>query len=293
MEPTLTESTDKPLVTIGMPVYNEERFIDASLHSLRRLDYPNLEIVVSDNASTDGTLEICLRHAAEDPRIIVERAVENRGATANFEHVLAVARGSYFMGAGGHDLWSPGLVTECVELLEGNSSACLAFASSRWIDALGEPMPRVSGWTDTRGLDPIARLFTIFWGNMHPVMGVMRIQDLRACLPIRNLAGSDLVLLSQLVLRGDFLHASRSLWSRREFRVEKHHDDKLKRYALPTSGIVKSRLARMFPLFQLPLELVRVVLQSNMSVLDKFAVLAALLPSFLVRYLVGRRTRAG
>lgn len=282
-------TAEMPLVTIGMPVYNEARFIDASLQSLRRQDYPNLEIVVADNASTDATLDICRRHAAEDPRIRIECVTKNRGAIANFEYSLSLAHGQYFMWAAGHDLWSPGLVSECVELLEGDQRACLAYASSNWIGANGEPLPRVSGWADTRGLTPIARLFTVFWGNMHPVTGLMRTRELLACLPLRHLAGGDLVLLSQLALRGAFLHARNSLWSRREFRIEHHHDDKLRRYASTSTRIVQSRLWKMFPLLQLPFALMRVVLQSNLSATDKCAVIFALVPAFPLRYLVGRR----
>ena len=80
-------SASKPLVSIGMPLHNEERFINAALESLRAQDYPNFEIIVSDNASTDRTFEICQQLAATDPRIRLERAQENRGATAGFSRL--------------------------------------------------------------------------------------------------------------------------------------------------------------------------------------------------------------
>ena len=92
---TPTTFPNHPLVSIGVPVYNEERFLDASLTSLRQQDYPNLEILIADNASTDRTLEICERHAAEDARIRVVRSAENRGAIANFQRALDLAQGPY------------------------------------------------------------------------------------------------------------------------------------------------------------------------------------------------------
>jgi glycosyltransferase involved in cell wall biosynthesis len=281
-----------PLVSVGMPIYNEERFLDSSLTSLRQQDYPNLEIVISDNASTDRTVEICERHAAEDARIRIERSTENRGVNANFERSLEMAQGQYFMWAAGHDLWTPNLISECVELLEANPGACIAFGSSRWIGPDNEPLPRSSGWTDTRGLSPIARLFTIFWGNMHPVVGLIRTTQLRACLPLVNVTGGDLVLLADLALRGDFLHAPSVLWSRREFRVELSYEEKLKRYASATVGISKTRMQQMFPLLQLPVALVRVVRRSQLPRIDKLAVLAALTVSFPLRRLDGRRGQA-
>jgi glycosyltransferase involved in cell wall biosynthesis len=63
---TANIAPNRPLVSVGMPIYNEEHFLDASLASLRSQDYPNFEIVIADNASTDRTVEICERHASED-----------------------------------------------------------------------------------------------------------------------------------------------------------------------------------------------------------------------------------
>lgn len=286
----MDDRIDLPRVSIGVPIYNEERFLDASLLSLRAQDYPNLEILISDNASTDGTLAICERHAREDPRIRVSRVEVNCGPVPNFQRALTLASGEFFMWAAGHDVWSPNLISECVALLKENPEASLAFGSSCWIDAEGAPMERFSGWTDTRGMAPIARLFTIFWGNMHPVLGLMRAAQLRACAPMPNLAGGDLVLLSELALRGDFLHAPRALWSRREFRTERTYDDKLKRYASTSSRISRSRLQRWFPLLRLPLALVQSVRRSPLTTFDKLAVVLVLLCSLPLRYRVGRRS---
>jgi glycosyltransferase involved in cell wall biosynthesis len=288
-----TSDSSLPLITIGMPVFNEERFIDSALTSLRCQDYPNLEILISDNASTDRTLEICRRHSLEDPRIRIESATENRGVTANFQRALDMASGTYFMWAAGHDLWTSNLVSECVALLETNDQACLAFASSRWIGIADEPLAKASGWSDTRDLAAAARFFTVFWGNMHAVVGVMRTARLRDCLPIPSMVGGDLVLLANLALRGSFLHATYSCWSRREFRVEEHHDDKLKRYASVSTGIIRSRFARLFPLLELPVALIKLVLSSRLPIIDRLVMVAVLIPSLPLRYLVGRRSHAG
>jgi glycosyltransferase involved in cell wall biosynthesis len=281
-----------PLVSIGVPVYNEERFLDASLASLRVQDYPNLEIILSDNASTDGTLQICERHATEDARIRIERADENRGAIANFQHAFVCAKGEFFMWASGHDLWTPNLIPECVKLLTSNRDVCIAFGSSQWIDADGAPLAQASGWTDTRGMPAIARFFTIFWGNMHPVLGMMRTAQLRACSPMRNITGADLVLLSELALKGHFVHATQATWYRREFRQEPTYRDKLRRYASPKVAISKTQFQRYFPLLQLPLALIRVVLRASLPAVDKMLMLPALLAAYPLRYVVGRRGKS-
>jgi glycosyltransferase involved in cell wall biosynthesis len=285
----MTAKSQLPLVSIGLPLFNEEHYVDSALNSLQRLDYPNLEIIVSDNASTDRTFEICQRHAADDKRVHVERAGKNMGVTANFQRVLDLAHGRYFTWAGGHDLWAANLLGECVDALETNESACLAFGSCEWIGGSDEVLQKKSGWSDTRGLAPAARLFVVLWGNMNSVMGLMRTDYLRGCGRLPNLVGGDLVLLSQLALRGEFVHARKTTWFRRETRQERHHDDKLRRYSSSEVGIEKGRLGKLFPLMKLPIALIKVVAQSSLPFGQKCSVLLALIPSLLTRYIVGRR----
>jgi glycosyltransferase involved in cell wall biosynthesis len=281
-----------PLVSIGLPVYNEAHFIDSTLTSLRAQDYPQLEIIISDNASTDDTLAICERHAREDARIRLERTDTNRGATENFLHVLRLAQGEYFMWAGGHDLWTPNFVSACATRLEHFPNADLAYGSSCWIDGDGKPLTRESGYADTRGLAPLARFFTIFWGNMHPVMGLMRRDAIHACGGLPNMVGGDLVLLARMALRSEFLHAEAATWYRREFRVELDHAAKLRRYASAETRITSTPLAKRFPLLALPLALTRAVVQSDLSPIDKLVALLALPGAFLARYRVGRQHKA-
>ncbi len=285
----MTVTAAPPLVSIGLPVYNEARHVDAALRALRAQDYPRLEIIVCDNASTDDTLAICRSHAEQDPRVRIEAAAANIGVTANFRRAFELAGGEYFMWASGHDLWSPGLVSECAGLLADHPDACLAYASCDWIGPDGQRLRRESGWADTRGMAPAARFFTVLWGNMHPVLGLMRSDRLRACGPLPAVVGGDLVLLADLSLRGDFLHAARSGWSRRELRAEASYGEKVQRYASASFGVTRSRIGRAFPLLALPWELVKRVARAPLRPLDKAAMLATLVPSLGLRYLVGRR----
>lgn len=290
MENALTPPETTQLISIGMPVRNEERHIATSLASLCHQDYDNIEIIISDNASTDGTLEICREYAARDPRIRIESRSANVGATANFTRVLDQARGSYFMWAAGHDLWSPNLLSACAGALDLNPGACLAFGSSQWIGPDDLPMAKVSGWTDTRGMHAAGRLFSVLWGNMHPIMGLFRTDDIRACMPFKNVAGGDLIILSQLALRGDFVHAASATWQRREVHHDASHDDKIKRYTQPSVAIVKSPLAARFPLMQLPIEIMATVWRSNLPMQDRLGILMALLPTLPLRYIIGKRS---
>lgn len=283
------KKSEYPLVSIGMPLYNESRFIKASLESILAQDYPNLEIIISDNASTDETVNICKALISDRTNIFVNQFDKNLGATENSIYVLHQAKGKYFMWASGHDLWSPNLIRESVTLLENNPTAVIAFGSSSWINENGQIMPRFFGWTDTRGMNPVARFFTILWGNMHPILGVIRKSALDKVQPITKTAGSDLILLSELVLQGDFVHAPMAQWQRREFRHETSHTEKLKRYRSKEYGLTRSFLDKYFPLLRLPLKLAQIVIRSNLRISEKTAVVLALIASLPARYLTGKR----
>lgn len=287
----MTDRPSLPLVSIGMPVYNEQAYIDAALASLRAQSYGNLEIIVCDNASTDDTLAICRRHAAVDARIRIDVAPQNRGVTANFRRAEHLAEGEYFMWACGHDLWSAGLVEECVALLESNPDALLAYASSDWIGPDGHRLQRPCGWYDTQGLGPTSRFFTVLWGNMHPVLGLLRTQSLRTHGPIPPIVGGDLVFLTRMALHGHFLHARSARWSRREFREELTYSEKLRRYSSSSFGMAVPWLARHFPMLVLPIALLRNLVSAKMPVIEKLAALAALPANMLLRLIIGRQSR--
>lgn len=278
-----------PLITIGMPIYNEERFIERALDSLRQQDYSNLQILISDNASTDRTGEICQRAAEQDERIVYERMNENTGPATNFRHVADRAEGTYFMWAAGHDEWSPNLVSKSIEILEENPGAAIAVATSYWIDESGKRQDRDTDYPDTRDQSLIGRFFTVFWGNMHPVLGVIRTEYLHASKGAQSLVGADLVLLSELVLRGDFVRQPDAWWNRRDVRLKETHSERMKRYTSADLGHATTKLDKRFPMLRLPFALLEVVWVARIPVFQKAVLLMALLPLMPVRYIIGRK----
>ena len=286
----MTPGDEIPLVSIGVFLYNEEQFIRETLGSLLAQDYPNLEILISDNCSTDGTDLGCREVAAGDERVRYERQERNIGAAANSVRVLERANGKYFMWASGHDLWSPNLVSTCVAALEAHPEAALAYASSSWIDELGNALYRESGWYDTRGSDAIVRFFMAFWGNLHPVLGLIRTAHLRELPRIHACVGSDQIVLAELALKGSFIHVSDATWQRRQPRAKESHRDKIRRYTSDEFGLAGSGLDRRLPLLRLPLEQMRAVARSRLRLAEKLAILVALPPTFVVRYLAGRKS---
>jgi len=95
-----------PIVSIGLPVYNGDKYLKKALDSLLMQSITDFELIISDNCSTDNTSNICQEYANKDSRIRYIRQQENIGATSNFHFVLKVASAEYFMWAAHDDLWS-------------------------------------------------------------------------------------------------------------------------------------------------------------------------------------------
>ena len=133
---TRPQAQNKPKVSIGMPVYNGKPFIREALDSLVAQTFTDFELIISDNASTDGTSAICREYAAKDRRISYERHTENRGGNFNFKYVLDLALGEYFMWAACDDLRSEDFIEKLLVGFE-NSDVMSSFCVSREIDEDG------------------------------------------------------------------------------------------------------------------------------------------------------------
>ena len=269
-----------------MPVYNEAAFIAESLSSLQNQTYPNLRIVVSDNASTDGTETIAKEIAQSESRLDVVSRPNNIGAAANFALAAAEVETDYFMWAAGHDLWSPDLVSSCVAALEAKPSAVIAYGACEWIDETGAVIDRYTGFGDTSDRAPLERFFTTLWGNMHPVLGVIRQSALRRAKPFLPIPGADLVLLSELSLMGEFLYVPEVTWHRRLNRPKETHGQRLARYSSDEYALSRQGIA---PFLRLPIELIRVAATAPLPLTQRIAAVLAVTAAFPARYLAGKQ----
>lgn len=118
-----------PKVSIGMPVYNGEKFIRKTLDSLLAQTFTDFELIISDNASTDSTQEICKEYAIKDSRIRYIRQSENKGGLFNFNFVLHQACGKYFMWAAHDDFWDSECVEKYVDILDIHHDVDLVFCN--------------------------------------------------------------------------------------------------------------------------------------------------------------------
>lgn len=133
---------NNPRVSIGMPVYNGTKFLEAALDSLLAQTFEDFELIISDNASTDQTEAICRYYAARNGRIRYYRQEQNLGAIWNFNHVFEQSRGEYFKWAAYDDICSPTFLARCVELLRNNPSIVWCHTRSAKIDQHGRKLSR-------------------------------------------------------------------------------------------------------------------------------------------------------
>lgn len=212
-------SESKPLVSIGVPVYNGEKYLAGALTSLVEQSYPNLAIIISDNASTDRTEAICREFATNDPRIRYLRSETNRGAAWNYNRTFELATGKYFKWAAHDDLCAPTFVEKCVAALEANPAVVLAFTWVIDIDGEGKELGVKRSQTNFDAQQAHERFRGI--SRIRPthkceeVFGVIRTEVLRKTKLIDNYTDSDRTLLTDLTLRGPFYEVPEPLFIHR------------------------------------------------------------------------------
>lgn len=121
-------------VSIGMPVYNGENFIEAALRSILAQTCREFELVVSDNASTDRTEDICRAYASLYPRIRYYRGDHNIGPARNANRTFLLSSGPYFKLAAHDDVLAPDFIEKCAGVLDRDPGVVLAYPLTMWID---------------------------------------------------------------------------------------------------------------------------------------------------------------
>jgi glycosyltransferase involved in cell wall biosynthesis len=222
----------EPLVTIGLPVFNASRYLAECLTTLVGQTYRHIRIIISDNASTDNTMEICNEYAARDSRISVVRADKNRGAGWNHRRVLELAEGTYFHWHGADDKVAPTFVAACVAALESNPDSVLAFPLTTIIDDEGAVVGKTSERLPLGASDPRLRFRALLspWSITHsPFYGLMRLSAATSLRPFGAFLASDRTFLAELALRGPFVQIEEYLMYRRHHAKHATQTDKSER----------------------------------------------------------------
>jgi glycosyltransferase involved in cell wall biosynthesis len=224
--------TTLPLVSIGMPVYNGEEYLRSALDSLLEQDYPNLEIIISDDVSTDGTSAICLEYAARDSRIIYHRGTSNMRAYRNFNYVFGQARGEFFMWAAQDDLWHPTFVSRCTDALRSNPEAVLCHSYGQPISPTGQPIgsAHIGYVNEAEDVRSRWRRMMTFWGLNEAVYGLMRREAAARTRLMRLSLCADLIFVAEMALQGHIIQVPETLfWKRRPVLLEDYrsHEEML------------------------------------------------------------------
>jgi len=212
---------DIPDVTIGLPTHNGAPYLAEALEALLAQDYPSLEIIVSDNASSDATPAIIGSVTARDPRIRALRSDVLMTAAENFNLVFAKGRGRYFLWAADDDLWDPAYVRLCVDALEANPAAVMACAGLRFIDPSGAVREADYSRYDNPDLSSpsiVERTRRILRrGGWYQVYGVARRSALLQTHLFQDVYGPDVVLTMELAMLGPILKVPEPLFFYRQF----------------------------------------------------------------------------
>ena len=126
-----------PRLSVGLPVYNGEKYLAESIESLLGQSYEDFELIISDNASTDSTADICRRYGKQDSRIRYIRQPRNIGLSPNHNFVVQQSRGEYFKWAAADDLYGRDLLKSCVDALDEDAEVVLAHSWEAAIDDAG------------------------------------------------------------------------------------------------------------------------------------------------------------
>lgn len=213
------ELNPSPLVSIGMPVYNGEDLLGEAVESILSQTFEDLELIIADNASTDGTADLCRSFAERDKRIRYYRFARNGGAALNYNRCVALARGRYFKWASHDDVCEPSFMERCVQEFEsGPPSVVLVYPKSRFIDERSRPLDNYDRSMDTREGAPHRRVAKVVAtvDMAHPVFGLFRSDALRRTRLIDSFIASDYVLLVEMALLGQIREVPETLFLRRK-----------------------------------------------------------------------------
>jgi glycosyltransferase involved in cell wall biosynthesis len=212
-------AAEVPLVSVGLPVFNGEAFLENAIRSVLGQSLGDLELILCDNASDDRTGEICRDYAARDPRVQYFRNPRNLGAAANYNLAFSHARGRYFKWLAHDDRMLPSFLAKTCRVLEERADALLCNTVISYIDSAGTQL----GLYDSKllGADSLSPSARFAWMVLRShtcvdFFGLIRRDKLRDSLLHGSFHGADRALLAQLALRGRMVQLPAPLLAVRE-----------------------------------------------------------------------------
>lgn len=212
-------AADRPRISIGLPVYNGGNFLIRTLDDFLAQTYDDFELIISDNASTDQTEQICRDYAGRDSRIRYVRQAQNIGGAPNHNVTYAMARGEYFKWIGHDDWHAPSYLKQCVEPLEQQPDVSLSYPKTIVIDETDTVLyPYEDGFHMTTH-EPYLRLRRVLEQPnselLNSSLGLFRTRIFKGRQPDGGYFASDRVILAEIALHGGFHEVPERLFWRR------------------------------------------------------------------------------
>lgn len=275
-----------PLVSLGIPVYNEEQHLEETLHSVVNQKYQNLEIILSDNASTDSTPSICKKFASADCRIKYSQSQLRIDQSENFNQVMKLAQGEYFAWVGGHDILEPDYVEICLKQMMQDSSIALCYSDMPFIDNQGNPLSIPPTRLDMRNInEPTLRFIavTLLMNRGEPIHALIRSQLLKQISLTKHSLFPDMIFLSELALKGKLAYIPLPLLRIRAIRNLQTFSERLEQCE-KTMFAQSNPSALRFPYWRLWRDYFRVIFRASLDLKRKLFLLFYLLFFFSFRY---------
>jgi glycosyltransferase involved in cell wall biosynthesis len=275
----VSSGSSRPAVTVGIPVFNGERFIRQAIESVLAQTFTDFELLISDNASVDGTAAICNEIAANDRRIKFVQQENNRGPFWNLKFVTERATGSLLVWLAHDDALHRLFIEECVAYLDRNPRAVVVSGDFRIVDESGNPVDMEILQTIREDI-PWARRcsqffhYPIFSNVFYAFYGMMRVDACRTALSRikepKYMSQIELPVLSRLATMGEITSLPTVLRDYRRVSTSLYHSevDSLSRKSIFARSIIQ-----IGHISRLTIDQVSVLLCSHFSMIRKLGVL--------------------
>jgi glycosyltransferase involved in cell wall biosynthesis len=276
---TMTWGSSQPTVTVGIPVFNGERFIKQAIESVLAQTYTDFELLISDNASVDGTAAICSEYAASDSRIKFIQQEKNQGPFWNLKFVADRATGRLFVWLAHDDALHRLYIAECVAYLDRNPRAVLVAGDFRIVDESGNQIDMEILETIREDVPWAQRCtqffhYPIFSNVFYAFYGMIRADDCRTVLgrvsEPKYMSQIELPVLARLATMGEITSLPTVLRDYRRVSTSLYHSemDSLSRKSIFARGLTQSQ-----HISRLTVDQLSVLLCSHFSLTRKLGVL--------------------
>jgi glycosyltransferase involved in cell wall biosynthesis len=261
-----------PSISVGLPVHNGEKFVEDAIKAILSQTFKDFELIISDNASTDRTWEICSRYAGMDERVRCYRNERNLGVATNFNNTVRLARGRYFRWAAYDDLMAPGLLGSCLAVLDREPDVVLCYPKTVNIDDNGNILFNYEDNFGFRSPNAHERfkdaMLALRDNECNALYGVIRCDVLRKTSMIQDYHSADRVLLAELTLHGQFYEVPERLFFHRI------HKNISTRPGMTARGLAvwfnpSNRAKRTFPVFRRFIEFFKAVNRAPLSLYQR------------------------